>query len=218
MRNPVFSFDWNALGNGCALRKDTLESRVMPMRRKMYPGIGITVAIDQSTESGEGQIKAIDGMREEHRVSFRGFDGPQVVELDNEAVGFEKWGAGDLALIVESDRRTRKIECSARGDFVVPGDLAVLDPQVADERNQKPAGHCIDERRAALYRFLVAQIDCAEGLRRHRLDPVGNAQVCRYRGRQLSIEFRRAAEFECQRLMLAGHGSFFNVGWARLFL
>ena len=76
----------------------------MPMRRKVYPGIGITVAIDQSTESGEGQIKAIDGMREEHRVSFRGFDGPQVVELDNEAVGFEKWGAGDLALIVESDR------------------------------------------------------------------------------------------------------------------
>ena len=67
----------------------------MPMRRKVYPGIGITVAIDQSTESGEGQIKAIDGMREEQRVSFRGFDGPQVVELDNEAAGFEKWGAGD---------------------------------------------------------------------------------------------------------------------------
>ena len=57
-------------------------------------------------------------MREEHRVSFRGFDGPQVVELDNEAVGFKKWGAGDLALIVESDWRTKN-RCSARRDFVV---------------------------------------------------------------------------------------------------
>jgi hypothetical protein len=128
LRNPVFSFDWNALRNGCALREDTLEACVMPMRRKVYPGIGITVAIDQPTESGEGQIEAIDGMREEHRVSFRGFDGPQVVEFDNEAIGFKKWRAGDLALIVESDWRTRKIECSARWDFVVPGDLAVLDP------------------------------------------------------------------------------------------
>ena len=130
--NPAFPLDWNALGYGRTLREDAAEICVMPVRRKMYPGIGIAVAIDQHTESGEGQIKAIDGMREEHRVSFRGFDGPQIVELDNEVVGFEKWRAGDLALIVESDRRTRKIKCSARWDFVVPGDLAVLDPQVAD--------------------------------------------------------------------------------------
>ena len=61
----------------------------------------------------------------------------------------------------------------------------------------------------ALYRILVAQIDCAEGLSWHRLDPVGNAQVRRYRGRQLSIEFRRAAEFERQRFKLVVHGSFF---------
>jgi hypothetical protein len=114
-------------------------------------------------------------MREEHRVSFRGFDGPQVVEFDNEAVGFKKWCTGDLTLIVEPDWRTRKIECSARWNFVVPSDLAVLDPYVAEQRNQKPAGHCVDERRAPLYRFLVARVDCAEGLGRHRLEPVGNA-------------------------------------------
>lgn len=47
LRNPVFSFDWNALRDGCALREDTLEVFVMPMRRKVYPVIDITVAIDQ---------------------------------------------------------------------------------------------------------------------------------------------------------------------------
>ena len=80
----------------------------------------------------KGRSKRLTGCVKNTAYPFRGFDGPQVVELDNEAVGFKKWGAGDLALIVESDWRTRKIECSARGDFVVPGDLAVLDPQVAD--------------------------------------------------------------------------------------
>jgi hypothetical protein len=59
-------------------------------------------------------------MREKHRVSFRGFDGPQVVELNNEAVGFEQGRAGDLALVVESDWRTGEIECSPPVEFRCP--------------------------------------------------------------------------------------------------
>ena len=107
LRNPVFPFDWNTLRDGCALREDTPEVRVMPMRRKVYPGLGITVAIDQSAQRREWQIKAIDGMREEHRVSFRGLDGPQIMEFDDEAVGVEKRRTGDLASIVERDWRPR---------------------------------------------------------------------------------------------------------------
>ena len=128
MRNPVFSFDWNALRNGRAFWDDTLEVPVMPMRRKVYPGIVIAIAIDQSAQRGKRQIEAIDGMREEHAIAFRGFDRPQIVELDHEVVGFKERRTCDLTLIVKSDRRTGKINCSTRWDLVVPRDLAVRDP------------------------------------------------------------------------------------------
>ena len=97
MRNPVFSFDWNALRDGCALRENTLEVRVMPMRRKVYPGLGITVAIDQSAQRREWQIKAIDRMREQQRIIVRRFDRPEIMEFDQEPVGFEQRRAADLA-------------------------------------------------------------------------------------------------------------------------
>src|SRR5204862_8367506 len=119
------------LRDGCALRENTLEVRVMPMRRKVYPGLGITVAIDQSAQRREWQIKAIDGMREEHRVSFRGLDGPQIMEFDDQAVGVEKRRTSELARIVTRDWGPRKLDCPARRDFVVPRDVAGLDPAVA---------------------------------------------------------------------------------------
>jgi hypothetical protein len=46
-RDPVLAFDRNALRNRCALRDETLEACVMPMRGKVYPGVGIAVAINQ---------------------------------------------------------------------------------------------------------------------------------------------------------------------------
>jgi len=172
------------------------------MRRKVHPGIVIAVAIDQSAQGGERQIKAIDRMREEHAVAFRGFDGPQIVEFDDESVGFKQRRTADLALIVKSDRRTGKIQCATRRDFVVPGDFAVRDSQVADQRNQETVGHCVDERRAALHRLLFAHVDGAEGLGRHRLEPVGNALRRRHRRRQMAFEFARTAEFEMPRIII----------------
>jgi hypothetical protein len=60
-----------------------------PMRREMYPVIGIAVAIDQPADRGEWQIEAIDGVSEEYRVPFPGFDGPQVVEFYKETFEVE---------------------------------------------------------------------------------------------------------------------------------
>ena len=78
----------------------------------MYPVIGIGVAIDQAAERGEWQIEAIDGVGEEYRVPFRGFDSPQVVEFYKETFGVEKWRTTYLTRIAEADWRARKIKRS----------------------------------------------------------------------------------------------------------
>src|ERR1700757_699471 len=106
------------------------------------------------------------------------------MKLDHEPVRFEQRGAHDLAGIMESDRRAREIERSARWDIVVPCERAILDPEIAYERNQKPAGHGVNEWRTAFDRILVSHIYAAEGPRRHRLEPARYAQRRRDRWRQ----------------------------------
>src|ERR1700746_783953 len=144
-------------------------------------------------------------MREKKRITLRRFDAPQVVKLDHKAVRFEQWRIDHLTCIMESDWRVRVIERSAGRKIVVPGDLAILDPEIAHQRKQEAAGHGVDEWGAALDRILFAHFDCAVALRRHRLEPTGNSQCRRYGRRQLSLEFRRAAEFERHRFSFVRH-------------
>src|SRR5882724_10453799 len=147
----------------------------MPIRREMNPAVAKTVAIDQAAQRGEWQIKEIYRMCEQQRIAVRRFDAPQIVKLDHEPVGLEQRRADDLAGVMESDWRAREIERSAGRDIIVPGDRAVIDPEIADQRNQEPAGHGVDERGTTLDRILVAHIDRVKGLRRHRLEPAGKA-------------------------------------------
>ena len=44
-------------------------------------------------------------------------------------------GVRDLTGIVEADRRAHKVDFSARRQIVVPGELAVLDLEIADQRD-----------------------------------------------------------------------------------
>src|SRR5262249_58655989 len=104
-----------------------------------------------------------------------------------------------------------------RWDFVVPNDLAVLDLQVTDQRNQKSARHRVDERRAPLDRFFVAQVDFAEGFGRHGLEPVWKTQVRRHRLRQQSLKLSRTAEFERQLFVISGHLALL-ITWKARFL
>jgi hypothetical protein len=70
----------------------------------------------------------------------------------------------DLACVMESDWRAREIERSAGRHIIVPGDRAVIDPEIADRRNQEPAGHGVDERGQRLIvsssRILIALKAC----------------------------------------------------------
>ena len=127
----------NALRDRRALRQHAAEIHVVPMRGEMDPAVVIAVAIDQSAQRGERQVEAIDRMGEQQRIALRRLDGPEIVEFDQEAVGLEQRRADDLAGIMESDRRAREVELPAGRNVVVPGDLAVLDPEVADQRNQE---------------------------------------------------------------------------------
>jgi len=97
----------------------------------------------------------------------------QIVKLDQESIGLEQRRADDLAYVVETDRRARELERSAGRQIIVPGDRAVLDPEIANQRNQESGGHGVDERGTALDGILFADVDRVEGLRRHRLEPAG---------------------------------------------
>ncbi len=160
----------------------------------MNPVVMIMVAIDQTGQCGEGQVETIDRMREQQRVAVRRLDGPEIVEFDHEPVVFEQRRAGNLTGVMESDRRAHEVDFSARRQIVVPGELAVLDLEVADQRDQKAVSHGVDKRRAALDSIAYAGVDRIERLWRHRLEPVGQTERRRHRRRQQAFEFRRAAE------------------------
>ena len=108
-------------------------------------------------------------MCEQQRIALRCLDAPQIMKLDDEPIGLEQRGVDHLACVVKSDWRAREIDGAAGRDIKVPRDRAVLDPEVADQRDQKSRGHRVDERRTALDRILLPHINCTEGLRRHGL-------------------------------------------------
>src|SRR5258707_11935157 len=108
-------------------------------------------------------------MCEEQRITLRRLYAPQVVKLDEEPIGLEQRGINNLAYVVKSDWRAWKIDRASGRDIKVPGNRAVFDFEVADQRDQKSRGHGIDERGTALDRILLAHINCVESLRRHRL-------------------------------------------------
>jgi hypothetical protein len=183
-RDPVFPLDRETLRNRRALRQYAAEIRVVPMRREMNPGVVVVVAIDQTGQGGERQVEAIDRMGEQQRVAFGRLDGPEIVEFDEVAVGVEQRRAGDLAGIVESDRRAQEADFSAGRRVVVPGEFAVLDLHVTNQRDQKARCHGVDEWRTALDRVVLAEKHRIERLRRHRLEPVGQTRHGRHRRRQ----------------------------------
>jgi hypothetical protein len=103
----------------------------------MNPGVVIAVAIDETRQRGERQVEAIDRMSEQQRVAVGRLDGPEIVEFDDVAVGVEQRRAGDLAGVVESDRRAQEADFAAGRRIVIPSKFAVLDLQIADQRDQK---------------------------------------------------------------------------------
>ena len=143
-------------------------------------------------------------MREEQCVTVRRLDGPEIMEFDQEPVGFEQRRAADLAAAVKSDRRAHEVDFAARRQVVVPGEFAVLHLQVADQRHQKAAGHGVDKRRATLDGVAYPVIDFVEGLRRHCLEPIRQTKRCRHRRCQQSVQLHRAAERQRQWTVLLG--------------
>src|SRR5438105_9107029 len=139
--HPAFPFDRHTLRDRRAFRQHATEVRVMPVRRKMNPVVMVSVAVDQTGERGERQVKTVDRMREQQRIAVRCLDRPEIMEFDQKAVGVEQRRAADLAGIVESERRTHEADLSAWRQIVVPGEFAILNLYVADQRYQKAAGH-----------------------------------------------------------------------------
>src|SRR3954463_2198807 len=59
-RGPCFAFDWHALSDRGALRKQALEIRIGPAGRKIDVVVAVTVRIDQSGEADERQIRPVE--------------------------------------------------------------------------------------------------------------------------------------------------------------
>ena len=182
-----------------------LKIQVVPVRREMNPVVVIAVAVDKAGQRGEGQIKAIGRMREEQGVILRRLDGPEIVEFDHVTVGFGQRRAGNLAGIVQSDWRADVIDFTAWRQLVVPGERAVLDPQITDQRNEKAARHGVDERRSSLDRVARGGVERIVGLRRHRLEPVRQAERGRDGGWQDVLQACWTAENESLRLFGCAH-------------
>jgi hypothetical protein len=64
-------------------------------------------------------------------------DGPEIVEFDQETIGLEQRRAEDLAFVMKPDRRTHEVDGAAGRKFMIPGDLAVLESEIAHQRDQK---------------------------------------------------------------------------------
>ena len=175
------------------------------MRPEVNLVVVVAVAVDEAGQRGEGQIKAIDGMREEQGVTIGRLDGPEIVEFDHVTVGFEKWRAGNLAGVVQSDWRADVIDFIAWRQLVVPGERAVLDSQIADQRNEKAARHRVDERRTSLDRISRGGVERIVGLRRHRLEPVRQAKRGRDGGWQDVLQAGWTAENEGFRVFRCAH-------------
>jgi hypothetical protein len=126
------------------------------------------------------------------------------MKFDHESVGVEQWRARDLTGVVESDRRTREANCSARRRIIVPGELAVLDLQVTDQRNQEAAGHGIDEWRTALDRVKFPGKGRIECLGRHGLEPARKAERCRHGRWQPTFQFFGTAERQGRGIIRVG--------------
>jgi tetratricopeptide (TPR) repeat protein len=108
------------------------------------------------------------------------------------------------ALAAAPERRAHKVDFSARRQIVVPGELAVLDLEIADQRKQKAVRHRVDERRTTLDCIAYRGVDRVECLRWHCLESIGRAERRRHGRWQQALEFRRAAERQCHRIAFTG--------------
>ena len=84
----------------------------------------------------------------------------------------------------------------------IPTELAVADFDVGRERNKKPVGHGVDERRAALHRLGLAAHRQVEGLGRHGFEPFRKPLHRRHRSRQHFVEARGAPKRQRHALSL----------------
>src|SRR5450755_4987428 len=114
---PALTFHRQALRHRCALRQHTVEPGIMPVRRKIHRAVVEGVAIDETGDRRKWQVGAIDRVGEQDRVARRRFDGPEIVEFDDEAVLVEERRAGNLAGIVKPDRRMWVLADESLGDF-----------------------------------------------------------------------------------------------------
>ena len=94
LADPVLALHRQALHHRRALRQHAVEFGIMPVRREIDRAVVECVAIDEAGERGERQVGAIDRVREQYRVVRRCFDGPEIVEFDDEAVFIEGWSRG----------------------------------------------------------------------------------------------------------------------------
>ena len=186
---PGFPPHRDALRDRRPSGQDAAERHVVPARREMDPQVVIAVAVDQPCQGGERQIEAIRRMGEERRPSFRRFDRPQIMKLYQKLVGLEEGRAGDLGGVVKTDWGARRDDGGARRQIVFPGELPVFDAYVADQREQESAGHTgVQTNGGQPCHIVLATDHRAEGLLRHRSEPLRQRRHRRDRRRQQAIE------------------------------
>src|SRR3954466_16356338 len=203
-RGPCFAFDRHALNHRRALRKHTLEIMIGPAGRKIDVVVAVTVRINEPCKTDEGQIRPVDRMRHKQRISGRQLDGPEAVELQDEAVLLEERRPLHLVVVVKIERRTNRFHACAR-NLAVPREDPVVDVEVGSQRNEKTVGHRIDERRTSLDRHLIQLEPIAEGALRHRLEPVRQTLHGRDGRRHQALVLRRAAENDREAFGLLAH-------------
>src|SRR4029077_6265340 len=126
-------------------------------------------------------------------------NGPKAVELDDEAIWIEERRPLGLARIVEISWRGGELADEAFGQVEVPGEFAVAQLQIDQQRNQESVCHGVDEGRTLLHRHVREAHGRIEGLRRHGFEPFRQALHRGGRPRQNVLQTGRAAK--CQRCL-----------------
>src|SRR5262245_31950212 len=108
--------------------------RVAPLRGEVNEIVRIAVGIDEASQSVEWQVLPVDRMSDEQRITGRQLNGPEIDELDQEAVLIEEWRSDHLIVVVEVDGCALKAGQWTHRHVPIPKERAILDPNVGRQR------------------------------------------------------------------------------------
>ncbi len=131
------------------------------------------IAIDEAGQGAEGQVHAVQRMREQDGDALRCLDCVRIHEFHHKPLRIGKGRARRLFRRMHADRAAHSAPALHRWQIASPFESAVPDVKVAKQRHQEAAAKRIDQRWAMLKRPHIHAENLGCRLGRHGFEPAG---------------------------------------------